>query len=326
MDSPKSEQSQTDKLLKTYTVENLTRITSTLIELYKEKNYATLKNIAHSISEHTGLNAQDEITNQSRYFSRLIIMYHPDKINSYHKTINQAENQSGYDALKPLNHIFTTMELIANHKKNAAKQTEEGAYYQEDNFVPDPELYADLNNYVFDISELEEANSADGANSEYNDFYDNDELDNTDNMDIDRELDSFYNLEGKSFEEIYSSFRYPDKTRLTMIDVQMNNLDGIEKFTGLSHLDLSRNQLNDIYHLCVLDKLEELCLSDNNIYNLFPLSTLKSLRVLDLASNQIDDISYLFKLNNLEFVNLIGNPISDTQIDRLKKQVKLVLF
>jgi len=326
MDSQNSAQAQSEKLLQIYTVDNLTRITSALIEFYKEKNYTTLKNIAHSIAEYTGLNAKDDTVNLSRYFSKLIIMYHPDKINSYHKTIHQALAQADAKILKPLNHIFITTDLIANYSRSVASQSEKRAYYQEDNFVPDPELYADLNNYVFDISELEDANAPDSTDSEFGDFYDFDELDEQDSLDIDRELDNFYNFEGKSFSEIYSGYKYPDKSKISMINQNLNSLEGIEKLTALTHLDLSRNQLNDIYHLCVLDKLEELCLSDNNIYNLFPLCTLKSLRVLDLASNQIDDISHLYKLQNLEFVNLIGNPLSDAQVDKLKKHVKLVLF
>ena len=307
-----------EKLLASYTVHNLTRITSTLIEIYKARNYETLKKIVNSITEYIGLKTNDHSANQNRYFSRLIILYHPDKINSYHKTISQAVQNNDGSALTPLSHIFVTTDLIVNYATSGSGKHNQS--YTDDNYVPDPEIFADLNNFVFDLSELEEIDTNEPAYADY------DELDDWEQPEIDHELDDFFTRDGNSFQDIANKMNIGRTNQLVLQNARLTTLDGIENFSSLTHLNLSKNLIHDIYLLCVLDKLEELDLADNQIFSVFPLCTLKNLRVLDLACNKIDDISDLDRLTRLEYVNLIGNPVPEYQINRLKKRVEIVLF
>jgi Leucine-rich repeat (LRR) protein len=96
------------------------------------------------------------------------------------------------------------------------------------------------------------------------------------------------NALGKQSEEILLS----DLASLTVLSASsrgIKDLSGIELCTNLIDLDLSNNQITDIY----------------------PISSLINLTVLNLDTNWIVDISAISELTNLSWLDLQGNDIGD---------------
>ncbi|NOR44141.1 MAG: hypothetical protein GQ534_01025 [Candidatus Delongbacteria bacterium] len=288
------------KLLKIYTEANLNKITSTIIQFYKAKQFDTLKNIANSITDYVYFGTDQENFKISKYFSKLVIMYHPDKIISYNKVINTAINESRLEDLQKLNHIFITVKIL-NGYKNIPLSTNRENSYSEDSAQYD-------NNYEEKFK----------SSWDHFSYYETE--------DIDREFGDFYKNIHKTFYDIFEKSGSEDKSRIELSYLGMEDLDGIEEFIDMYFLDLSGNKLTDISNLWDLERLEELYLANNQIFCIDSLCNMSNLRILDLANNNIDDISDLNFLYKLEFINLINNPVPEDQIKELKKYVKIVLF
>lgn len=302
-----------EKLLQMYTENNLNKITSKLISLYKSKQNEALIKIADSLSGHVSISADKKNFRIGKYFTKLVILYHPDKLTSYRKIINNAVNESNLEGLTGLNHIFITTNILNDYKSTSVESGGKSAYYYDHDFEPDPVLYPDMNNMIFDLEILEEDPSSENRTQIVKE-------------DLDNLIDEFNNSEYCSFFELYSKIGLSDKLKVEMSSVGMKNLNGIEDFSELIFLDLSGNKLKDITVLWYSSKLEELYLAYNQIYSVTSLCNLRHLRILDLADNKIDDISDLYDLPSLEFVNLINNPVHEDQIDRLRSKVEIVLF
>ena len=118
---------------------------------------------------------------------------------------------------------------------------------------------------------------------------------------------------------------------------KIRNINGIEKFTKLTHLDLAFNNISDISKLQALTELEYLSLEANNISNIDAISELEklqtlyldynditaipslnwpSLTYLDLSTNKLADISNLSSLSNLEKLYLLNYTYSGVDSDR----------
>ena len=65
----------------------------------------------------------------------------------------------------------------------------------------------------------------------------------------------------------------------------VNQLTGLEAFTGLSQLKLSANSIADISPLASLTSLEILLLDNNQVIDATPLIELPALQVLNMAEN-----------------------------------------
>jgi spore coat protein CotH len=139
----------------------------------------------------------------------------------------------------------------------------------------------------------------------------------------------------------------------------IENLEGLEHFTGLKKLDLEDNFVKDVSPLAGLTKLEWLSLRNNEITSLseikfdtlkdLPLTYLSlrhnvvrdaeenqtrisdislisnftDLHTLDLRDNQITDISPIRDLNKLTYLDISQNPLSDTALSDLSALVNL---
>jgi Leucine-rich repeat (LRR) protein len=75
-------------------------------------------------------------------------------------------------------------------------------------------------------------------------------------------------------------------TLLNCSHAGVNQLAGLEIFTGLSQLKLSANNIGDISPLIALTSLEILLLDNNQVIDATPLIELPALQVLDLAQNK----------------------------------------
>ena len=94
----------------------------------------------------------------------------------------------------------------------------------------------------------------------------------------------------------------------------ISNLSGLENFTNLTSINLSKNTIAVANPLTQLKKLEILNISENPINTeiLSTISELTTLKQLNVANTQMngDQLNYLKNLNNLETLTLASNNIS----------------
>ena len=284
-------------LLKAWSDENLNRISAKLINLYKQRKYEQLRGIVNRISTHVSI---DE-ARDSKCFSRLIMLYHPDKGNIYRDEIKALYNAGNLEKLltwrhielldemdlRPVYSMDPDIEFTPEYTWDNRQSSGYRIYDHEDDNHIDFNEYFDVEPNVFNAIKLREYG------------------------DLSIELPSYY------LEDL-------DELELAYQGIEM--LDGIEFCKNMAILDLSHNGFNDIDLLWDLKLLEEIYLSENSIEEIGTLSNLQHLRIIDLSGNNINDISPLFELGQLTFVNLLGNPVEEEQVNMLKNQGVVVLW
>lgn len=286
-----------DELIKAFSSENLNSITAKLIVLYKNKNYSKIREIANRISKYVSIDEE----NDAKCFSKLVMLYHPDKGEQFRSEIKTLYEQNDFEKLNQFSHIF----LTENIDDVVVSEISEDVDYN-------PEYAWDFEgNDGFDIDdtviENDEDSSYDEAEFEKS-FYNLIKIREYGKIDI--EFPSYYLEDFEEFEMAYSG---------------LETLDGVEYCTHVKILDVSNNAISDLDSLWGLENLEELYLANNEIGIIDTLSNLTRLKIVDLSGNQIDDISPLLELENLEYVNLIGNPVSKSQIHSLEKNGTIVM-
>jgi len=295
-----------EKLITAYSDENLNNITGKLIDLYKKKDYLKIRTIANKISEFIVIDEEKE----SKLFSRLIVLYHPDKGASARKIIKESHRKNDLDTLSGFSHIL----LLENIEFETTtpvidKDVEYNVEYNWDENQNDGYQF-------FDDSDR-------GNNDEFEDV-------DTDEFTFNDDEKSFYNavkLRMYGNPEIeFPTYYLEDFEDFELASQGIVDLDGIQYCKHATSIDVSNNEISDIRLLWELPKIQELFLANNNIGYIDALSNLLNLCILDLSGNQIDDISPLFELHNLEYVNLIGNRISDDQIKALRDKDILVMY
>jgi hypothetical protein len=127
---------------------------------------------------------------------------------------------------------------------------------------------------------------------------------------------------------------YPDAADLAKLegeldlsDYDLHDLDGIEHCRGLTALNLSRNNLDNVFPLSDLIKLEALDLAENDLEDADALGGLVNLQELDLSANEIDDVAFLERLPQLRYVDLTGNPVRNKAVlAKLEARGVIVIF
>jgi len=99
--------------------------------------------------------------------------------------------------------------------------------------------------------------------------------------------------------------------QLHMNAKNIENLDGIQYFVKLTHLDVNNNLIKDLEPVVFLNNLESIGAGGNLISDISCLESCTSLSSIDLNSNYIVDISSLENLINLTWLNLMSNQITD---------------
>lgn len=279
------------ELLEAYSNQNLTRITVTLIHLYKEKNFGTLAKIAEMIREMTVI----EIDSDARYFPKLMMLYHPDRGNFHRKEISRLAAENDRIGLDSYTHIFSLggIEEIA-----ATLASNEDIDYS-------PVYEWDINTDDFIIITQDEKPTHDRS--------------------FTKERKSrgvtFYNavkirMYGNTRTEFPSHY-LEDIDEIELSQSGIDDLDGVQYCIHAISLDLSGNQIEDISGLWGLSLLEEINLSDNRIADIDTLSNLKNIRTLYLSNNLIHDISPLLTLEKLDYVELSGTRVPAAQVKEL---------
>jgi len=288
------------KLKEAYSDKNLNEITGKLIELYKAKNFCQIRTIANRISSHIPVNDESD----TKCFSKLIMLYHPDKGDMYRKAIDKLHDKGEHQELESFSHIL----LLEKVELSESIVCEDFEFDSEYEFDPSQDGF----NYVFD------------SEDQYREQFDNSDIEDNNYE------KNFYNavkirVYGNLKRE-FPPYYLQDFDDLEFSESGIENLDGIDHCKHVITLDLSRNHITDITELWTLSGLQELYLSNNHIGYIDALSNLMNLRMLDLSGNEINDITPLFNLEHLEYVNLFGNRIPDKQIEKLRQMDVLVMY
>ena len=108
-----------------------------------------------------------------------------------------------------------------------------------------------------------------------------------------------------------------DLASLTKLDVERQDVSGIESLAGLEHataldtLNLWGNAVADLSPLAGLTQLTHLNLGHNQVADVGPLSGLTNLKWLSLWGNAVADVRPLAGLTKLTYLNLWGNAVAD---------------
>lgn len=279
-------------LLEAYSTENLNKISGKLIVLYKSRNYASIRQIANKIAKYVDVDEEKD----ARCFSKLIMLYHPDKGESVKQQLNLLFEKNDLEQLQKFAHIFSMSDIDTLKVETVDYSADYEPEYEWD------VDYGEGFNYT--------GNEDDDEPLEYDD-------------DISHSERTFFNLlkirEYGTINIHLPTYYLEDFEDFEMEGSGLKSLEGVEYCIHVKILDVSNNKLTDISELWGLKDLEELYLANNQIGYIDVLSNLTKLKILDVSGNQIDDISPLFDLCNLEYVNIVGNPISKQQQETLEK-------
>ncbi len=271
------------KLLEAYSDQNLNRITLTLLGLYKEQQYSSLNKISELIGDFVSI----EIDEAGKGFSKLMMLYHPDKGDLHRNAIKELTLQGDFDGLLNYSHILKLMRVdeIAELINS----------YEDIDYSPiyawDWESKAESFNIVEDEPERKHRREKSGRAKCYS-FYDAFRI----------------RIYGNTKTEI-PFYYFDDVDEVELSESAIDNLDGIDRCKHVVVVDLSGNKISDPGELWGLSLIEELNLSGNQIESIDVLSNLTNLRQLDLSDNKITDISPLFELGKLEWVNQLCSKI-----------------
>lgn len=275
-----------EELLKAYTVENLNRISLTLINYYRNQQFIVLQKIADMIGKEIGI----EISPRGKGFSKFMMLYHPDRLIYHLNEINRLNALSDYEGMLKYSHIL----LLSNLEEIS------------DTF----ESYEDI-----DYSPVYEWDFSSDGYSIINDYG------QTEVRKPYLKNFSFYEaLKIRLFGNInqdFPSYYLEDIEEFELSSSEIDDLEGIEFCIHAKVINLSDNMISDLTPLFSLPLLQELNLSDNNIEDINVLSNLLNLKRLKISNNYIEDFSPLFELPLLQYADLAGNEISLEQADKL---------
>jgi hypothetical protein len=279
-------------LIEAYSVENLNKISLTLLNLFKCGEFSVLQKIAMIISDYVNI----EISDEGKGFSKFMMMYHPDRSGYHIKEVNRLTQLNDFDGLLAYSHI---LKLERIEEIAASLESYEDVDYS-------PVYEWDINMNGFSIIDKDEPSGKYRTRTRTN---------------TDKTGYSFYQAiklrEYGDLETEYPYYYLEDADEFELSASNITDLDGIQYCINAKTIDLSCNRINDITLLTGLTNLEELDLSDNPLELIDALGSLKNLKVLKLADNLIADIAPLFELNKLEYLDIRGNPVGIAQIREL---------
>ncbi|CAG5082356.1 leucine-rich repeat domain-containing protein [Parvicella tangerina] len=285
------------ELIQAYSDNNLNIVSGKIIALYKNKNYEKLQEIANKISKYVTID-EDQLP---KLFSKLIVLYHPDKGDGYRKKLTQYYKNNDLESLQSYSHILSINDL----ENTTVTSLDESVDYQPEYSWEAEEKAGD---YFYDVDDTgpgrEDINLDDYEKSFYNEVK--------------------FRVYGDPTIE-FPPYYLEDFEEYELAECGLESLDGVQYCIHATVLDFSDNLLTDISELGKLERLEEIYLANNQIGYIDALSNLFELKVIDLSNNLIDDISPLFDLKKLSYVNLSNNPVPISQINQLKRKGMVVI-
>ncbi len=110
-----------------------------------------------------------------------------------------------------------------------------------------------------------------------------------------------------------------DITELSLSGRDLKDISDLSHFSKLESLDLSNNNIENIYILSFVGShIRELNLANNAIADNTPLVSLHALTSLNLSGNKISSVTQLMQIPTLTYLDLTGNPLSEKQIEDLR--------
>lgn len=280
------------KIREAYKNENLNRICITLISLYKEQQFGMLAQITEMIRDSVDITPDPE----GKFFSRLMMLYHPDRGNYHRSVIDKLAEANDLDGLLGYAHILklAQIEEIAQSLSS----------YEDIDYSPVYEWDINLEGFTVVGGNMSNAGTTEEKKHKPNKGY------------------SFYNaVKIRMFGQTKTSFPthyLEDLDEIELAQSDITDLDGIQYCIHTLNMDLSGNRISDLSLLWPLKQLEEINLSDNRIEDIETLSNLKNLRTLMLNNNPVRDVSPLLNLSKLEYVELSGCRIPAAQLAELE--------
>ncbi len=286
------------KLKDAYTTENLGLVSGRIIEMFRDKKHDALRAMQKIVNEYTPCNEEKV----NKIFSRLIMLYHPDRLRQNLELLEKAYKADDFESLYSMSHILTVQNLEPGHVALSSVLTEE-----------------DL---------AEEFGWDEGADG-FSYFMAEEEPEQDEYEDSGLERRSFLSvLKRRVYGNLnvdFPMYLLEDLEEIEMADYELEDLDGISACHYARAVDLSNNNLTDISELGELRQVERLYLSNNQIGLIDVLNMLSVLQVVDISYNDVDDISPLFELNYLSYLNVMGNRIPAWQLEKLQlKGVSIV--
>ena len=113
-----------------------------------------------------------------------------------------------------------------------------------------------------------------------------------------------------------------DEKHLAFPASGISDLNGLDRLNRLEELDLSRNEISNLYafEVCACrNSLKTLDLSDNRISDVTSLCALSALEELNLSDNLIEITVGLERLTSLKRLDLSGNPVLEAQLALLRE-------
>ena len=113
-----------------------------------------------------------------------------------------------------------------------------------------------------------------------------------------------------------------DEKHLAFPSSGISDLSGLSRLNRLEELDLSNNEISNLYmfEVCACrESLKTLNLSNNRISDVSSLGALTSLEELDLSDNQIEIAVGLARITTLKRLNLSGNPLLEEPLKTLRE-------
>ena len=286
------------RLSSAYSLGNLNNLSSGIISLYRSGDAGKLRRI-HACM-YNGDQGGDQL---SRIFSRIIMVYHPDRQEQITKQLEGFYTSGDLDGMRKMDHILDVQMI---------------------DLTP---VETDRNTDIdFDYEDIWD-DSAGGYS-----FIDDDEVPERDEYDYMQDAIMNYDFLTAVKRKVYGYLNvdFPvhllaDMEIIEMAEYEIENLDGVEFCTYARIIDLAGNNLTEVTQLALLMRLEEVYLQNNQIGYLDGLNELPYLRVLDISFNDVDDISPLFELDTLEFLNIMGNRVPDWQLETLSKRGVIIV-
>lgn len=125
------------------------------------------------------------------------------------------------------------------------------------------------------------------------------------------DLSSFVNLEFLDLSDNQLENIYPITTYFNFKNTTAEEKKNVPVFKALKSLNISRNRLQTLYRLIVYSDLEELYVSDNQLKETSSLAQLVNLKTLSIDNCGIYNIDFIKKLVNLQALYISNNNITD---------------
>jgi Leucine-rich repeat (LRR) protein len=281
-----------NKLISAYSTDNLNKIALVLINLYQNQQYSVLQKVAEMIDEYVDI----QIDEKGKGFSKLMMLYHPDKAAFHILEIEKLASAGDYDKLLEYSHILRLekIEQIAQSLDS----------YEDIDYSPVYSWDADAEGFriVNDYNDSTKTQYQKQTRNQGLSFYDAIKIRYYGHTDIE-----------------YPTYYLEDIDEFELSTSNIVDLDGIQYCIHAKTIDLSDNSICDIDLLSSLQGIEEINLSENEINEISALSNLSNLKSVFLNNNNINDLSPLFELTELELVEVLDNPVNKAHVQQLKE-------